>query len=281
MKRAVVVSDLDGTLLDQTTYRFDAARPALQVLRKRHIPVVLCSSKTCPEMEHYRRLLNNTDPFIVENGGAVFVPKGYFPLPVGDQEREGYEVLELGTPYATLVTALERCRRQTGVSLTGFHELSTDDVARLTGLSEQEAQWAKMREYDEPFLLGREEDRAKVEAWVRRAGFQTSHGGLFSHLTGNNDKGKAVRALLTLFRRWHDCRAIGLGDSANDLPMLQAVDMPLLVQRPDGTYTAEVNDPTIVRVDGIGPVGWNRAMLDLLADERHEDCTTTPRREEL
>lgn len=280
MKRAVVVSDLDGTLLDQTTYRFDAARPALQVLRERHIPLVLCSSKTRLEIEHYRRLLNNTDPFIVENGGAVIVPKGYFPLPVGDREREEYEVLELGIPYATLVTALEQCRRQTGVSLTGFHELSTDDVARLTGLPQQEAQWAKMREYDEPFLLGREEDRPKVEAWVRRAGFQITRGGLFSHLTGNNDKGQAVRALLTLYRRWHDCRAIGLGDSANDLAMLKAVDVPLLVQRPDGAYTAEVNDPTIVRVAGIGPVGWNRAVLDLLADGRHEDCTTTPRREE-
>ena len=37
---AVIVSDLDGTLLNSGDYSFDEARPALAILRERGIPVV-------------------------------------------------------------------------------------------------------------------------------------------------------------------------------------------------------------------------------------------------
>jgi mannosyl-3-phosphoglycerate phosphatase len=46
----VVVTDVDGCLLDET-YRWEPARPALDALKKRGIPLVLCSSKTRAEME--------------------------------------------------------------------------------------------------------------------------------------------------------------------------------------------------------------------------------------
>jgi hypothetical protein len=47
----VVFSDLDGTLLDHETYSFDAARPGLDALKSRGIPLILASSKTRAEMQ--------------------------------------------------------------------------------------------------------------------------------------------------------------------------------------------------------------------------------------
>lgn len=266
MERHLVLTDLDGTLLDDGTYRFDAAVPALTLLQEWNIPVIVCSSKTRLEIEHYRRLLNNHHPFISENGGAVFVPKGYFASPVSQTTHDEYEIVEFGLAYETLVQALQQCRRETGVRVTGFHELSTENVARLTGLPLEEAEWARSREYDEPFLLHEEKDGPAVEEWAFGHGLRITRGGRFSHLTGNNDKGKAVRMLLTLFRRDGDWRTVALGDSPNDLPMLAEVDVPMLVQHPDGTHDPAVRDPRIIRVHGIGPVGWNRAILELLAD---------------
>ncbi|MFQ5801919.1 MAG: HAD-IIB family hydrolase [Candidatus Methylomirabilales bacterium] len=266
----LVFTDLDGTLLDEDTYRFDAAGPALKLLKDRNIPVILCSSKTRLELEHYRSLLKNHHPFVAENGGAVFIPKRYFGFSASHTIRDEYEVLEFGLSYAILIRALEQCRRETGVRVTGFHELSTEEVARLTGLPLQEAQWARIREYDEPFLLHEENDRPVIEEWVRREGMRIIRGRRFSHLTGSNDKGKAVRMLLNLFRRDGDWRVVSLGDSPNDLPMLEEADVPMLVQHPDGTHDPRVQGPKIVRVDGIGPAGWNRAILELLADGRGE-----------
>jgi len=75
---AVVISDLDGTLLDPESYSFDAALPALELLRAKGIPLVLCSSKTRREIEVYRQRLGNREPFIFENGGGICLPKGCF-----------------------------------------------------------------------------------------------------------------------------------------------------------------------------------------------------------
>src|SRR4051794_3392531 len=93
----LVLSDLDGTLLDHTTYAFDAARAALERLRDARVPLVLCTSKTRAEVEPLRAALDNAHPFIVENGGAVYVPVGYFPFGIEGAERRGdYAVVPLG-----------------------------------------------------------------------------------------------------------------------------------------------------------------------------------------
>ncbi len=66
---AVVVSDLDGTLLHRETYSFDEALPGIASLKERAIPVILVSSKTRAEIEPIREALGLEDPFVVENGG--------------------------------------------------------------------------------------------------------------------------------------------------------------------------------------------------------------------
>ena len=78
----VIFTDLDGTLLDRETYTWEAARPALDRVKRQGIPWVLVTSKTRGEVEFWRRCLGNEHPFIVENGGAVFVPAGYFPFAI-------------------------------------------------------------------------------------------------------------------------------------------------------------------------------------------------------
>ena len=45
---------------------------------------------------------------------------------------------------------------------------------------------------------------------------------------------------------------------------MNAVDYPILVQRPDGSYDPEVQLANMIRAPGIGPLGWNQAVLDLL-----------------
>ncbi len=82
MKKLIIFTDLDGTLLDYSTYSFDAALPALKVLKEKNIPLVICSSKTKTEIEYYRKKLDNYRPFISENGGGIFIPKNYFKFKI-------------------------------------------------------------------------------------------------------------------------------------------------------------------------------------------------------
>jgi mannosyl-3-phosphoglycerate phosphatase len=270
----VIFSDLDGTLLDAASYSYEAAGRALAAIARLGIPLVLVSSKTRAEMEPLRRRLRLPSPFIAENGGAVYIPHDYFPFSVeGAVLRSEYHVIEIGRPYADLRDALREMAHVFPGRLRGFGDMSEEEVAQYTGLSPAEARLAKQREFDEPFLftagqMAVEELRSLAE----RRGLRCTRGGRFYHLLGDNDKGVASLRLIDAYRRLakergHRIETIGLGDSLNDLPMLQVVDCPILVQRPDGSYDPEIAFPDLARVSGIGPAGWNRAVLDLVGTE--------------
>lgn len=278
MLRHILFTDLDGSLLDGDTYSFEAAKPALDILREKHIPVILVSGKTRAEIEPLREQLDHQAPFIVENGAAVYVPFGTFDFsPERSRRRSSYHVIELGTPYALLRDVLRQIEDAVGTSLHGFGDLSVDEVMATTGLSREDALRAMLREFDEPFLVnGPSKLIEEVCRQIVTRGLNWTRGGRFFHLTGNNDKGRAAEILLRCYRRQgreHDVpdfETIGIGDSLNDLPLLLTVDHPILVQKPDGSYDPDINIPNLIRAPGVGPIGWNHAVQRLLEQTSEE-----------
>lgn len=266
MPQLIIFTDLDGTLLDAETYAFDPAQAALSELRSRGVPLIFASSKTRAEIERLRSSLGHTHPFITENGGGVFIPKGYFDFPLeGAVLRGPYQVLELGLPYAALRLALKEIAHALGCRIRGFGDMTVEEVAERTGLSPSDAQLAKQREYDEPFII---ESAPAVEEIRRKAdarGLRCASGGRFYHLMGQTDKGLACRRLIDFYRRRYGAiMTVAIGDSLNDLPMLAAADRPILVQRTDGAHDPDVMLSHLVRVPGVGPSGWSRAISDLM-----------------
>jgi len=274
MPNLIVFTDLDGSLLDGTTYSYEAATPALAALREQGIPLILVSSKTRAEMELLRQHLNHRDPFIVENGGAVYIPHGLFEFPFERMRtRSPYQVIELGLPYHMLRDVLKQIEDVVETPLQGFGDLSVEAIMQVTGLSHAEAILAKQREYDEPYLL--QGPQALIEEVCRQIvtrGLRWTRGGRLFHLMGDNDKGEAASVLLRCYYRQQRIRGqvelietVGIGDSINDAPLLAMVDYPILVQKPDGSYDPDIHLSGMIRAPGIGPVGWNEAVLELLA----------------
>jgi mannosyl-3-phosphoglycerate phosphatase len=267
----LVVTDLDGTLLDEETYDVAPARPGLEALRERRLSLVLCSSKTRAEMESLAEELGFPRLLIVENGGALVVPAGWLPaLPPGARRDGKQVVVALGTPRTVLVEALPEVAGEAGVAVRGFATMTAEDVAGLTGLGRVAAERALQRQWDEPFVVegdpGPEVD-AELQAAARRRGLRVTCGGRFRHLTGSADKGQAVRSLMRLLPHDPHGRTVGLGDAANDLPMLQAVDRPIVMPGKDGTIDAALISalPRAERAPEPGPAGWARAVLAVLA----------------
>lgn len=270
-RKILIYTDLDGTLLDHHTYSFKEALPALGEIKKRNIPLILCSSKTKGELEEYQRKLRIKYPFISENGGAIFIPKGYFNKPKNYLKLRGkYLVLELGIPYRELRKRLLEISRKFGVKVVGFGDLKTKQIASMFNLPYREARLAKKRDYDEPFyFLGEIEPREiqAIEKEFKRSRLNLTKGGRFYHLMGQNNKGKAVRLLSRMYKQnWNtDLLTVGIGDSLNDLPMLKAVDIPVLVRQKDNAYDKEIlRRGKVQKARGIGPSGWNQAILDLV-----------------
>ena len=264
--KLIIFTDLDGTLLDRETYSFAPAERALRFIRETSVPLILSTSKTRAEIEMYRKKLQNTHPFFSENGGAVFVPKGYFSFPFPcDRELEEYFVLELGASYLQILEVLNSIKRETGVRIKGFSDLTDEELVVLCGLTLEEAHLAKMREYDEPFLIeGGEAEIEVVKRKIAEKGMTCVSGGRFLHLTGKNDKGKAVNVLKELYGfEFFSILTVGIGDSPNDCDMLRAVDYPILL---DGGKCSSSSIRNLICIDGTGPRAWNEAILSLIVD---------------
>jgi mannosyl-3-phosphoglycerate phosphatase family protein len=262
MPKTVIFSDLDGTLLDAVRYSFNDALPALSLIQAHGVPLVLCSSKTRAEIEACRQRMHNFHPFITENGGGIFIPQGYFSAPVDPVD--GYQRIILGMPYAEIRRHFVALRERLGASVRGFADMTAEEVAELTGLSCDDAILSKQRDFDEPFVFDGAPDASFLQA-IEDAGLHWTQGRVF-HIMGKHDKGLAVKTLKALYEREHgEISSIGLGDSLNDLPLLQAVDRPVLIRHEDGSFDSRIAIAGLMKTQSPGPQGWNEAVLQLLS----------------
>jgi len=265
---SMIVTDLDGTLLDHVTYSAAPARTALAAAAARQVPVILCSSKTLAEMRALVRVLGlAAAPLIVENGGAVwFPPQWHVPdAQHGPPPHTAGHVVRLGTPAETLAPLLAPLAAQVGTTLRGFSAMDDDEVARRTGLSLSRAGLARRRRYSEPFVCDDTAvDLAALDAAAQALGARVTRGGRFFHLTGAADKGTGVA--LVRQRSRHAGPALGLGDAPNDLPLLRAVDVAVIVPRRSGLVDSSLAAalPQARHAPAPGPVGWNAAVLEWL-----------------
>jgi mannosyl-3-phosphoglycerate phosphatase len=268
--KTIIYTDLDGTFLDEKNYSFLESLTALRVAQERGVPVIFCSSKTRAEIEHLRRAAEVDDPFIVENGGAIYAPERYFPFSIDDSmSLDGYDVIELGESYSGLVAIFRMLRAgPPNFDIVGFSDLTAKEMALECSMTLDEAERAKARGYTEPFRFS-DITPEKIDIFlerIRQSGRQFSVGGRYHHLQGNYDKGQAVEILTRLYYRvYGKITTIGIGDSPNDFPMLAKVDFPIIVKRPSGDHNPELvaQVPQARLTEGIGPRGWAEAVMRL------------------
>lgn len=268
----LVFSDLDGTLLDHHSYSHVAAGPALDLLEALAIPVILVSSKTRAEMLLQRRRLANAQPFAVENGAAVFVPRGYFPAqPPDTVERDGFWVREFAAPRQRWVALLEALAPRFPGQFESFSHAGEAGIAAMTGLGLGDAALANQREYSEPVQWrGEHADLQRFLAACADGGARVVRGGRFYSVGAAADKGSALRWLCEQFAKASGIahiRTLAAGDGANDVPMLEQADTALLVRAPDRAFPSLARVAGVLRSSATGPAGWAEGVTQWLCDE--------------
>lgn len=256
----VIFSDLDGTLLDHDTYSFAPAEEALTTLKKLGIPLILASSKTATEIMALRTELGfDHCPAIVENGCGIL--PGEKPLPGNEN-----------TPtYARIRAILEKLPPTLRQSYKGFGDWGVDGVIKHTGLGSSEAAKAADRQYSEPGLwLGDGEKLAAFLTNIEKHGLSARKGGRFLTLSFGGNKGRRMSEILALYSdRRHKPHAIALGDAPNDIEMLEAADIGVIIANNHGTEMPRLNGEkgnTIRRSTKPGPAGWNEMIMSILQE---------------
>ncbi|WP_345977402.1 HAD-IIB family hydrolase [Sulfurimonas sp. HSL3-7] len=252
-KNILVFTDLDGTLLDHDSYSFKPASHMLDFLKHNNIPLIIVTSKTKSEVLQLQEALGITAPFIIENGAGIYLPK-----------EEGHLIIPLGKRYDQTRRAFVKYAEE--IPMYGFSDMQIDEIAERTSLSPDRAYLASRRDFSEPFVLDKDEDLQKLRKMAEKDGFDVVKGGRFYHLiTKGQDKAAAIRKVIQHYENLYgtSVTSIALGDSENDLTMLQSVDVPILIPHPDGSYIP-CDIPHLIKAPFPGPEGWNSALKGYL-----------------
>lgn len=293
-------TDIDGTLVDINTAEYGKETDKLiRLIKERNIPLILTSAKTRLEQNKIREDLGISDPFIVENGGAIVIPKGYFPdyalrdikYPLRETQETENEardvnheiVVELGKPADYIRAKLSDIRKKYSINFRGVADISVEKLSNLALISRDQAKRMAQRNYGETILQIQSEDIARFIKYVQEDGMKVIHGGRFFDVTVGTDKGIAVGILKKLFKdKFHNnVTFFGIGDSTNDIPMLNLMDIPILVQRQDSTWVddgeikmknavdssrSSISSNKLIKVEGIGPNGWENAIHKIILE---------------
>ena len=251
-----VVSDVDGTLMDHS-YDLTPAKETIKTLQKLSIPVILCTSKTAAEVKVIRKELNLTDPYIVENGAAIY----------GESLQKVNGKIILGKKYEILEEILNLISKEIDYKLIPLNNLSDSEATELTGLKGNSLTLMRDRHWSMPFLNppGFLED--KINICCKKFNVDIFKGNRMSHLLStSSNKGKAINALKE-YSNIQNIEIIGLGDSPNDLPLLLNSDIKIVIPGLDGpnlNLLNQLKDFEFILASEPNGYGWKTEINKLI-----------------
>ena len=251
-----VVTDVDGTLMDHS-YDLTPAKETISNLQKLSIPVILCTSKTASEVKVIRKELNLKDPYIVENGAAIY----------GESLENVNGEIILGEKYAVLEEILNSISKDICYKLIPLNNLTDNEATELTGLKGKSLTLMRDRHWSMPFLNPPDYLEDKVNICCERFKVKVFKGNRMSHLLSiNSDKGKAINKLKSLSNNIN-VKVIGLGDSPNDLPLLINSDYKVVIPSGDGpnlNLIEKLKDHEFILAAEPHGFGWKNEMNKLI-----------------
>tara|TARA_Y100001968_G_scaffold172009_1_gene157425 strand:+ start:1504 stop:2295 length:792 start_codon:yes stop_codon:yes gene_type:complete len=252
-----IVTDLDGTLMDEN-YDISPAKKTLNKLSEMAIPVIPCTSKTASEVRHFRNENGLLDPFIVENGAAIY---GTFLDKTSEWE------LILGKSYEELRYILKNLSKEVNYQLIPLNDLSKNQIFQLTGLSDQGIDRALDRHWSVPFLNPPDDIFEKIRIISDSYNVQIFKGNRMSHLlSSESHKGQAVCKLKVHLQN-QDVKIIALGDSQNDLPLLEYADISIVIPSKNGPnkyLQSGINNGSFILANAPHAEGWSNSVEEVI-----------------
>ncbi|MCP1199721.1 mannosyl-3-phosphoglycerate phosphatase [Notoacmeibacter sp. MSK16QG-6] len=247
----IVFSDLDGTLLDHSSYDFAPALPAIRRLQDAGIPIVPATSKTAAEVAPLMKRIGLEGPAIVENGGGVI---------------NGSDTAYRSGDYLIVRERLDQLPPAMRDRFKGFGDMGVDGIAKATGLPLDAAKLAGERQFTEPGLFdGTPDELSDFLDALHSLGISAKKGGRFLTLA-NGRHSKADKMSMVCKEIDAEPPIVALGDAPNDRAMLEAANIAIVVRNPDhgGIDVAETAQRRVIQTTQPGPMGWNEAIQAIL-----------------
>ena len=262
----LVITDLDGTLLDPNTHEWEPAQSWLARLTDHQVPVILSSTKTAAEIIAIQDALGlSGQPFIAENGAIIQLDAAW-------EDSPDFPRLLNGVPHDDILAVINRLRNEHGYKLFCFSDVDEKTIAEWTGFSPKLAAMAKLLEASETVIWrDSDENLARFTASLEALGLMMIEGGRFWHvLDARGGKGQAVNWLKEQYRKREGKlrTTLGLGDGPDDASLLDNVDLAVVMKglSRQGVMLKHDDPDRVYRTTESGPAGF-REGLDHFLDK--------------
>jgi mannosyl-3-phosphoglycerate phosphatase len=216
LKPGIVLTDLDGTLLEPDGSLAPHAREAVERCLGAGVPVCPVTSKTADELAKCADELSLETAAGFENGAGIRLEDGRL------------EFLPTAVPVSALREQVDRLRRTTGVRLSTLEELDDEALAALTGLARTQLPLVRRRHATLPLVVPEGADEVLRAALPADGILRLVRGNRFLHLQGAHSKADVVDRLLRLAPGAAGSLVV-CGDSPNDIELLAAGDIAIII----------------------------------------------------
>jgi len=263
----LIFTDIDGTLIDNDTFFEGKNVEIAEMLHEYNHIVIFNSSKTFDEIVHMQKKFNTSFPFICETGGGIY-HKNLFNQ-TSDESRESYSIMYESKKIEMFREIVKKeVQKNFKNDLVMFEDLCPDEKSRLSGLKGNDLHLASNRDFSILIRWKSDEMRyRKFESVLHGHGLNLVKGGRFCHICASHDKGQAVTFFLDQIKScgmYNKIITIGIGDSTNDLEMLNNVDYPCIVKSKNNRdLMKKIDSNKILSSTNHAPEGWAECIHNI------------------
>jgi mannosyl-3-phosphoglycerate phosphatase len=255
MRVAVVLTDLDGTLLEPDGTLRPETKAAVASLLRQGVAICPVTSKTPAELGVIMATLEIDGPAGFENGAGIRHTDG------------AVELSKAAVPVRELRRALGLLRQATGAPVRTLDELDDEELAALTRLSGAALARVRERHATLPLLVDRRHDARLREALPTVSRLRLVRGNRFLHLQGDHDKADVVPRLLSLLAATG--QTVACGDAPNDIGLLEAASVRIIVPGRRGPHPVLTRQfPAAIVAPYPHGRGWAAALQSLTRGDR-------------
>ena len=261
----VVFTDLDGTLLDRDTFKFDTIKDYIISLLNRGIIIIPNSSKTEKEIEKFNKELGVEIPFISENGSSI----------------HGLNLINVNFPSRIILSRekeqllkifIDKVPEQLRNKCIQISKLSRNQQEKIFGQKDDKLRDALNRKYTLPFLFkGDKNEKNKLLKILNSSTLTFQEGGRVLNLCDNINKVKSMSKVIKILKKTeNEIKSIAVGDNYNDLNMLKNCDIPCLVFN-DKFKLDQININNLIFSNNPSPEGWADVIKKALVKLENND----------
>jgi len=247
-RKILIFTDLDGSMLHRETFMFDEVKEFVKEFDKNDLIIIPNTSKTQIEIENFLEELDISCPYISENGSSIHM------LSIIDQRlpneivlsRKKEEILEI---FDRNIESNLKFKCQFVNNLSNFKKIE------ILGLPKSKINDALNRKYTLPFkFTGTRKEKEYLFNQVLNLGLKIQEGDRVLNLGDEVSKGLAIKKFISYLDK-DDIVTIGIGDSSNDIDMLEVADFPCLIKNNESNFNGFKNK-NYIRSSLEAPSGW-------------------------